>query len=564
MARLVPKVDLDAIAVKPERDVARALVAGLGNDCVVYHSHPWLRLERGDRGRREVLQEGETDFVVVDPARGLLVLEVKGGDIDHDPEARVWYRRLGDGARRRITDPFEQARRNLHALERQILAHGFEGRRPSLPFAYGYAVVFPDCEYRGPAPPGADPAIILSAPDLAHLGSRLAAVLRKWSRADPPRRLGEDDLQAIARGLTPAFRLLPLLFRRIEEQEEHLVRLTTEQQRLLEFLGGRERAAIRGVAGSGKTLLAGAQAERFADRGMRTLFVCFNKALAEWLQDALPASYRERITVRHFHALCHDLCQAASIPFAPSAAGGDGFWRYQAPNLLERAIAATGTRFDAVVVDEGQDFYPEWWVPLELVNAREDQGALYVFYDPAQNLFVGEDGTLPELGAPFELPTNCRNTRAIASLCGRIRGIDIATRPDAPEGIECRLEVAPTARDQLDGARAVLGEWIGKGRLRPSQVAVLGPRQRSRSSLGSIDRLGNVPIVDSLAAWAAGDGCLYATIRAFKGLEADAVLMIDVPAPDSAPYFSTADFYVGASRAKHVLTVLANAQDVLG
>jgi hypothetical protein len=42
--------------------------------------------------------------------------------------------------------------------------------------------------------------------------------------------------------------------------------------------------------------------------------------------------------------------------------------------------------------------------------------------------------------------------------------------------------------------------------------------------------------------WQQGEGMLFATIRSFKGLEADAVLMVDIVAPGSLPHFSQADF----------------------
>ena len=56
---------------------------------------------------------------------------------------------------------------------------------------------------------------------------------------------------------------------------------------------------------------------------------------------------------------------------------------------------------------------------------------------------------------------------------------------------------------------------------------------------------------------------LFATIRSFKGPGADAVLMVDVVAPGSLPRFSRADFYVGCSRAKHLLAILAKAPGVV-
>ena len=58
MARLIPKVEFSDISVPSERRVARALVDSLPDNCVVYHSYPWLRASQL-RHKLEVMQEGK-------------------------------------------------------------------------------------------------------------------------------------------------------------------------------------------------------------------------------------------------------------------------------------------------------------------------------------------------------------------------------------------------------------------------------------------------------------------------------------------------------------------------
>ena len=304
----------------------------------------------------------------------------------------------------------------------------------------------------------------------------------------------KEDLDGVVKGLSPSFQLLPVLFRQVEEQEERLFRLTEEQMRLLDFLALHRRAGVEGVAGSGKTLLARAQAQRFADAGKTTLLVCYNKALAEWLRSSQPEGYQDKIVIRHFHGLCTEWCREASVPFQVPSRDQDRFWRYDAPELLFQAIERLPRRFDAVVVDEGQDFYPEWWIPLQEINAEGDEGPFYVFYDPKQNLFVEDRLTIPILHPPFVLATNCRNTRQIAETCSRVRGIEIRVRPDAPEGAKCDVHFAPSAEQQQRLGRQYIDEWIGKGRLKPSQVAILCPHDKARSSFAPLDTIGRVPL----------------------------------------------------------------------
>jgi len=89
-------------------------------------------------------------------------------------------------------------------------------------------------------------------------------------------------------------------------------------------------------------------------------------------------------------------------------------------------------------------------------------------------------------------------------------------------------------------------------------VAILCPRDKRSSPLAKDRSVGDVPITTDLEKWRAGSAVLFATVRSFKGLEADAIIMLDVPEPDTVPYFSRTDFYVGCSRAKHVLVVVSN------
>ena len=553
MARLIPKVEIEEIAVKSERDTARYLVDQLPGDCIIYHSYPWLRSDRNDRGNTTI-REGETDFVIILPTHGMLVLEVKGGEISYDEHSREWSRMLGGGRLKPIQDPFEQVRRNTHYLKDAIKKHGYQGAQ--LPFTYGYAVVFPDCDYKGPAPVGGEPAIIFSANDLPYLDRRITAAVNQWSPRDTPNPLSVDDVNKITKAISPGFDLLPVLFRKIEEQEEKLFRLTKDQKNLLSFLGQKQRVCIEGVAGSGKTMLAQAQAEKFADQGKSTLLVCYNKTLAKWIADSIPESHRDKITVKHFHGLCADWIRKAGMSFSPTRHKAEEFWRDDAADQLMDAIDMVPDKFDAVIVDEGQDFYPNWWMPLEMINAQGDEGAMYVFYDPRQNLYVDQKGSLPALGEPYNLPTNCRNTRSIADKCSEILDVDISTRDDAPQGAKPTVLTLKTDYDIKRRVERYINDWVKQGRLKPSQVAVLSPNRKDRSSIKDIHSARGVKITEDIDAWREDKGVLFSTVKSFKGLEADAVIVIDVPEEQETTFFKQSDFYVACSRAKHLLVVI--------
>ena len=102
MAKLFPKIEPDEIENPGERAVARSLVEQLPGQVEVFHSFNWLA-----RSSRGTLLEGECDFILLEPEKGVLFVEVKGGSLLFDGEK--WVREVGTQRRELNKDPFEQA-----------------------------------------------------------------------------------------------------------------------------------------------------------------------------------------------------------------------------------------------------------------------------------------------------------------------------------------------------------------------------------------------------------------------------------------------------------------------
>ena len=100
---------------------------------------------------------------------------------------------------------------------------------------------------------------------------------------------------------------------------------------------------------------------------------------------------------------------------------------------------------------------------------------MYIFYDPRQNLYVDQNGSLPALGEPYNLPTNCRNTRSIAGKCSEILNVDIPTREEAPLGEKPTVLTLGLNYDVKKRVERYINEWVKDGNLKPSQVAILSP-----------------------------------------------------------------------------------------
>ena len=546
MARLFPKIDPKDIANSGERNVAKALLEQLPRRVEVFHGFNWLA-----RTATDTFQEGECDFILIEPENGLLFVEVKGGTLVFD--GTRWVRQVGTQQRELNKDPFEQAQRAMHDIV-EIVEKRFAAR--AVRFTYGYAVAFPDCRFTGHTPANMKPELILDADKLRAVPKAIRNIFARFARRDH-RAMDTTEVESVRAALFPKYQLVPVLWRRVEDQEERLRRLTEDQQRLLGFLAQRPLAAVSGVAGSGKTLLALAKAQAMAREGLRTLFLCYNQPLRDWIRQAVPASFEDRLVIDNFHGLAGRLCHAAGVPLWQKGDPNDqAFWREVAPEALMEACERLDLehKFEAVVVDEGQDFRELWWVSIDgLFRDPAQKRCFYVFYDPRQNLYVNRPELPPELGPPYDLPQNCRNTVRIAAHCAALVGYEHKVREDAPLGDEPEIERTATVTQALmvAGKRVRALCMSNQGGLKKSQVAVLAP---SATQNQWPDSLGPVPLTRDLEAWQRGDGVLIDTWGRFKGLEADAIVLIETPMPNTA--WETTNRYVARSRAKHLLTII--------
>ena len=115
-----------------------------------------------------------------------------------------------------------------------------------------------------------------------------------------------------------------------------------------------------------------------------------------------------------------------------------------------------------------------------------------------------------------------------------------------------------SAEAERDAVRRVLHDLIHEQGLAPAQVVMLGGHRLANSSFAGACRLGNFTVQDA-AEPGTPNAIRYATVHKFKGLEADAVLLVGIGEPSG--HYGPDDWrrfvYVGGSRARVVLHVFA-------
>src|SRR6266545_3180088 len=116
MARMVPFPMLPTVS-SAERRLYEGFLEQLDEQYVVYHSVDWV-LASPTPGGPPI--QGESDFLIAHPIDGLLVLEVKGGDLTYDPTTRRWAQTGGSGRHFLDEDPFHQARDGIGGGPRTV------------------------------------------------------------------------------------------------------------------------------------------------------------------------------------------------------------------------------------------------------------------------------------------------------------------------------------------------------------------------------------------------------------------------------------------------------------
>ena len=537
MARMIPSQPHPETQSSAELRLFAACQRQLPDDCVVFHSVWWQV-----RDTRDGVRDGEADFLLAHPDFGVLIVEVKGGHIRYDGLNDQWY-----SNEHPVKDPFKQGRDAKYNLLTKL---------KELPYwrdrwiTVGYAVAFPDVEVKGDLRLDAPRELILDASDVENLRGWLDLAMSylrsRRSEGSPIGLQGIEELQAL---LSASWDLHPLLSAAVEAEGQEIARLTEEQFVMLDFLGHRRRVAITGCAGSGKTTLAYEKARRLAGQRFDVLLTCFNVFLAEFLasDEEKPAN----LHVANFHRLAEQMARQAGLP---ASSRTSDYFDQVLPEQLMEAVDILGPQFDAVIVDEGQDFHDNWWVPLQCLLRDPDHGIFFVFFDDNQNIYGAAEHVPLEL-APFPLTRNCRNTQRIHRQVMQFYHSGAVPEAIGPPGRQVERHLYANSAELKRSLRQILHRMIVDEQVPAWDIVLLTPKSRQRSQLWGMSPLGNFCLSDR---WTGASGEIFCTtVYKFKGLESPVVILAEIDASQKRNLESV--LYVGCSRAcNHLVLLLSN------
>jgi hypothetical protein len=426
MAVLIPSIGSCTFDSGGERRFAERLETKLENDYLC-----WYNVALGPAAVHP-------DFIVFHPRRGLLILEVKDWrtrTIHAANPARFTIET--DRGPLEVDSPFEQARRYTHAAT-DVLQHdpqlvfqnGSEAGKLKFPWSFG--VVFPNLTRKQFEEGNLGEVIpsdrVICQDEMQEAVEPEMFQKRLWEMFSIPFKgaLTLPEIDRVRWHLFPEVRIPARQGDLFEEEQvaPDLVRVMDLQQEQLARSLGEGHRVIHGVAGSGKTLILGYRAEHLAQVVKKPILIlCYNDSLARRINSTMGAKgLQGKVCTHHFHQWCRAQLMAYHVGLPKANDDKEAFFA----EMVDRVIRAVecgqipAAQYDAILIDEGHDFRPEW---LKLVVQMVDPktNSLLVLYDDAQSIygeaqhkkFSFKSVGIQAAGRTTILKINYRNTDAI-------------------------------------------------------------------------------------------------------------------------------------------------------
>lgn len=539
----------------PEKIVLEQLRNKLSDDfCVI-----------NNRTFHKNLMPCEIDFLILSQKTGIMIIEVKG----YKRNDSEWVNTDENGIIKFTKDPFEQAKKNMFNFTK-FLSKEYYNNIPLevLNFSYCYAVAFPMDNFKGLK--NQHKECIFSN----DFNSEFQETLIKL--AGPTKDKNKD-----------IDKLWKKLSRKIEHDSDYRLfidlynnKLISQSEEQFTIFKKFDRGLIKGRPGTGKTILAIQKAKQLARKGHKVLLVCHNKALGNYLKYNIESSSESEVNNIRAEVWC-DFMDETLINMKDEIAASNiekkyQYYHFTLPERFIERIDDLDWRPTAVIVDEGQNFSKKPYIALQEYIKGDKNNPFLVFFDSAQDLYQGKvterasDIFLKEFSADEiqNLNQSYRLTKNIVEyLKVKFPDIGLTTFNDKLENSfsEAKEFYYENERDQFSFVEGIITELQEK-KLSGKNFVILSFKSTTSEDLiwkdFNIKYMNTVfgPDENKIMTDINNNEILIYSIGKFIGLEADAVILVDLPPrsklfedPDSE---DARKFILGATRAKLYLFCL--------
>lgn len=487
----------------------------------------WIVMHSLDILHHQSKVQGEADFVVLAPSLGLLVIEVK-----HHAKVGLSHGTWILGGEK-SKDPFRQASDGAFSIKQYLESRQIE--TTSLPIMH--AVWFTRCSIKHlPESIKWDEGTTLGAEDLKADPVEAIERIIKQSRKRLEKAVYFQSpvadaalLSKVADALSPSFTIHQPPKDRKQDVLRALQSATAEQLTTLELLKNQQQLIVPGMAGTGKTFLAIQEAKEAHLRGEQTLFICFNKMLADQLTQELTEFPRVKVTT--IHALLFEHTEGQD-----PAGKDDKWWSEALPQMASEFLVESGQvqKFETLIIDEAQDVGSREYLEfLDLILYSGLKGSKVRAFGDFRNQAIYLDGS--EAMANFksylskhietsELRMNCRNTQLLGDFMKYFLELDPGysgfRRTDKGEDVDqYQLNSVSEYPRFLNKALEELTKVYS-----PNDIVVLSSNLKKLEELTEKcdSRFSKIDFPNS-------GRIRFGSIQKFKGLEALAVVLVDFP-----------------------------------
>ena len=517
-------------------------------------------------------EEAEADFIIFHVNLGYVVIEVKGGNpVEYIAEENQWYSTDKNKIRHKIKNPAKQAKKCRWVI-REKIKEVFKVKEPPWINAK-ILVILPESgkpnsimgvEYHS--------SNFLCKSELEDLPTHINNVFLNRDRDPntyydkPGQKIREIFFKLFAQDIK-----FDLSFKdKISGWKKEIIEHDKEQLSVLEYSKKNPRLIIEGRAGTGKSILAVKKVKKFSEAFKKVLFICgANKPFG--IQMSKIMNERKNVDVFHFSGLCKELYDKAKITTEEidevikdeNIENLPIYEKHQ--RLLEKSIEKTGIKYDALVVDEGQDINKDQWDSLLMILNDPYESPVYIFHDNNQKVYSKSTSDLPDFPKhPNLLEKNYRNSKDIfATQKSYYEGE--STISAGPIGEPVAYYIVNTREEAERKIKNLINKYIINEGIDRKEIAVLTGNNRGTgtSILGNYftkdsegkkkDNLYFVKAEDNDR-----DEIVFDSIKRYKGLEREIVILFDIEDALNNPE----EMYIGLSRPKLILDIIGTEKNI--
>lgn len=522
MAKMYPKSIAEYMPTDSERIVYQELKNQLPDSFDVFYSVNWTSRENG------ALIKSEADFIVASPDYGFLCLEVKGGT-GIRIEDNVWF--VSDtihGERRLSSSPYDQAEKSMYFFAK-FFSNQYNTQYQGI---YGAGVIFPfypvgenvdlDNRHR---------TCTIDGNDLNDVYGKIKKMFRLWGGTSFGRRFyPKSQHNAFLELVRERIAISAAAGALVKYKEQQMSVINRVQDNYIYFIDNIRQFYIRGGAGTGKTWIAMKMAQKEArDLSRQVLFLCVSPRLAQMVKDRIDRT----VEVLSLDALFRKIISGFN-----GIENSDDF-------DFEQNIIPDQTMYDAIFVDEAQDFSREWASIVKSLLKNPHESRLGIFYDDVQVLRENSFGDGFGIDtAPYLLHENIRNTANIYTWTSEKTNLGTDMIANPVEGPTPNTEIISEPGQLTLTLESLLRRYLEEEHLSNTSLVLLIDDistfvSKYPSGIAKWNFINGAPKNDN-------DVSIY-SVEEFKGLESDMVVYIhSVSASENMNYiaYTRAKYYL--------------------